>query len=152
MNVHLAIFLLLLCAACSYALWCGGGPERAAAATMMAGVVATRLTFTALPMRYRTLEWPMLLIDGLVLAAFVAIAMRADRRWPLAVATLHALSVGAHAVKVVQPDTIRTVYWMMTNLWIYPQLALLATGTWFHRRRLAMHGADPSWSNYSGRS
>lgn len=145
---HLAFYFATLFAACSYGLWAGGGPERAVAATMIAGTVGTRLTLTAFPQRYRSPEWQMLIVDLLVLAAFVAVATRADRRWPIAVAALHGLSVAAHAVKAIQPEVMRTVYWLMTNLWVYPQLAILAIGTARHRHRLKTTGADPSWSDF----
>ena len=152
MAPHLAFYFATLLAACSYALWAGGGPERIVAATMIAATAATRMTLTAFPLRYRAPELPMLLIDVAVLIAFTAVATKADRRWPIAVAALHGLSVAAHVVKAIQPEVIRTVYWLMTNLWVYPQLAILAIGTARHRRRLATTGADPSWSNFSGRS
>ncbi|QXQ07439.1 hypothetical protein KX816_05275 [Sphingosinicellaceae bacterium] len=119
---------------------------------MLCGVLATRMTNSALPVRYRSLEWPTLIVDAVVLIAFLAISVKADRRWPMAVTSIHALTVGAHAVKVVSPELIRTVYWMMTNLWVYPQLALLAAGTLRHRARLAGSGADRSWSRFSTRS
>lgn len=152
MAPHLAFFLATLLAACSYALARGGGPERAVAATMLAGVAVTRLTMTATPLRYRSPEWTMLAVDAAVLAAFTVIAIRADRRWPILVTALHGLSVGAHAAKAIEPTHMRTVYWLMTNLWIYPQLAVLVAGTVRHRRRVATTGADPSWSSYSDQS
>ena len=151
MALHSAIFFGVLLAACFYAILRGGGPERAVAAIMVCGVVATRVTNSALPLRYRSLEWPMLVVDIAVLIGFLAVALKADRRWPQAVTTIHTLSVGAHLVKALNPELIRTVYWMMTNLWVYPQLALLIMGTLRHQRRLRRNGADPSWSSYSTR-
>lgn len=150
MPLHSLIFFTLLFAACSYALIRGGRPEQLVALTMLAGVFATRLTMSALQNRYRGVEWPMMTVDLTILAVFVGIALRADRRWPFLLVGIHALSVAAHAAKIIDTHLIRTVYWMLTNLWIYPQLALLAIGTWGHQRRISRRGSDTDWSRFTG--
>jgi hypothetical protein len=55
-------------------------------------------------------------------------------------------------VKLVDPTLVPSGYAMAMALWSYPMLLLLVLGTFNHRRRLARNGADPSWSNSSGRS
>ena len=148
MHLHQFIFFATLLCVCSYALFRGGRPEQCVAAAMLLGVAATRVTLTALPTRYRTVEWPMMIIDVAMLAIFVAIALKADRRWPILLVAIHGLSVASHAAKLLDPNLIRTAYWMLTNLWIYPQFGILAVGTWRHRKRLLRDGADTSWSHF----
>lgn len=147
--LHVATFYACLLAACGYAFARGGGPERTVATIMLAGVAATRLTLSSPAIRYRDVETTTLAIDAAVLAGFVMVALRADRRWPMAIAALHGLSVAAHLAREVSPDMIRAVYKTVMVVWVYPQLALLAIGTRRHRTRLRRNGADPSWSSSS---
>jgi hypothetical protein len=150
--LHLALFYSLLLCACGYALARGGGPERTVAMMMLGGVVATRITLSAAALRSRDVETTILMIDTAVMIGFLLVASRADRRWPMAVATLHGLSVAAHAARGVSPEMIRVVYKTIMVAWVYPQLLLLIAGTWRHRARLTRLGADPSWSSSSRRS
>jgi hypothetical protein len=152
MMTNVVLFYSMLLCACGYAFARGGAPERAIAAIMLLGVAATRLTLSAAALRYRSIETTTLLIDAIVLIAFVLVAIRADRRWTMVVAALHGMSVAAHAARGVSPEMIRVVYKTIMVAWVYPQLALLLLGTWRHRRRLIANGADPSWSRSSHQS
>lgn len=144
------IFLALLCVSCLLALWLGGAPER-----LVAGIfVLAWLASKAVPRSWRIFaqfETMTLAIDILLLVALLLIALKANRRWPMAMTSLQAIIVLAHLAKLVDPQLIRPAYAIMTWSWPFLQLLLLIIGTLLHARRVARTGAVASWSSSSGR-
>ena len=140
-NMVVYTSLLLLCWA--YALGRGGAPERLGA-TILA--IASFLTAIAWRGSFRSVEVGVVLIDILCSLAFIALALRADRFWPLWLAALQVGGTAGHAVKLIDPSIIPRAYAFMLAAWAYPMLVLLVAGTWRHQRRLARFGFDKSWS------
>ncbi|MEO9129978.1 MAG: hypothetical protein ABI240_02090, partial [Sphingomonas sp.] len=101
--------------------------------------------------RFYGLETRVFILDGVILLAFTAIALRANRFWPMGIVVFHGMSVLGHLLKLADPRLIRTAYLVMLAFWIYPQLLLLVLGTWRHRVRLKRTGVDPSWRTSSHR-
>ena len=145
-------FAALLALTTLYALLAGGGPERIGAAVYAVSVAATHLILTAHTQRWLNVETGVFIVDVVTFLAFVPIALRADRFWPLWVSAFLGLGVLGHLARMVGPDTFWWAYAVVLTIWSYPVLALLALGTFLHRRRLARHGADRSWVSSSGRS
>src|SRR5687768_5194590 len=132
------IFLALLVLTCGYALWRGRSDERIVAAICLFAVVATRFAISPLSTRYSSVENGLLIIDLLMLAAFVAIALRSQRFWPLWVAGLQLTNSMAHLMKAIELDLMPAAYRVAAIFWSYPILIILAIGTWrTHKRRLA---------------
>ena len=73
------IFWALLLATCGYALWRGRKYEQLAAVICIAASVISVLARAPLHQRYAGLELGDLLVDTVVLLAFLAIALRSDR-------------------------------------------------------------------------
>lgn len=144
--LRIAVFVALLLLCCGYALWRGGGPERFAASAMLSATAVSALVRASIDQRFIEMEAGLLFVDGLLLVILIAIAFRADRGWPLLVAGLHLVTVGAHVIKIVKPDMIRVTYAVMITFWSYPVLIALAAGTCRHRQRLRHHGFDRDWS------
>lgn len=147
--LHLAIFYTLFSLTCCYALVRGGDPERLIAGIMILGVALTPIVVNPASRRFYGMEAGLLTLDILILLAFVAIALRANRFWPMGIAVFHSMSVVGHLLKLGDPRLIRTAYLVMLALWIYPQMLLLVLGTWRHRARWIATGADRSWSTSS---
>jgi len=147
------LFLALLVLCTLYALWAGGAPERIGASIYALSVAATFL-IVAKPHQqtWLNLEVGAFAIDAATFAIFVVIALRADRFWPLWVSALLGVAVLGHLARMVMPDTFWRAYAFVLSFWSYPILALMALGTFLHRRRLARKGADRSWASSSGRS
>jgi hypothetical protein len=143
--LNIVVYGLLLTACWTYAVIRGGSPERLGT-TILA--VFSLLTATAIPdnTRFRFLESGVLVIDVLCLAAFVMLALRAERFWPLWVAALQLLGVASHGVKFSEPGLIPTTYAFMLAIWSYPMIALMIAGTARHQARLRKFGSDRSWS------
>ena len=146
------LFVTLLALTTLYALWAGGGPERVAAAVYALSVVATHLALLASNQHWRNLEIGVLIVDAVTFVIFIFIALRADRFWPIWVSSLLGIALLGHLARFVMPDTFWRAYAKVLAMWSYPILALMVLGTFLHRRRLNLHGADRSWTNSSGRS
>ena len=142
--------LLILCT--SYALWAGGGPERLGAAIFALSVAATHLIRTANEQRWLDIEAGELIVDAVTFLAFVAIALRANRYWPLWVSAMLGIGMLGHLARGMIPDTFWWAYAVVLTIWSYPIVLLFALGAFLHRRRLSRYGVDRSWVSSSGRS
>lgn len=146
-------FLTLLVACTLYALWAGGAPERIGATIYAVSVAATFLIVTAQPRHpWLDLEVGAFIVDVAIFLAFIPLALRANRYWPLWVTALLGIGVLGHVAKLMMPDTFWRAYAFVLAFWSYPILALMALGTFLHCRRLKRHGADRSWVSSSDRS
>jgi hypothetical protein len=133
---HQFVFRALLIASCGYALWRGRSDERIVALVCIAATAASRLAFHPLSVRYTGVETGLLIIDLAVLAAFVFVALRSPRFWPLWVAGLQLTESTAHVMKAIDESLLPIAYGAAIALWSYPILVILALGTWRgHQRR-----------------
>lgn len=144
--LRIAIFLILLLGICGYALWRGGAPERIAAGAMLAATVGSALARSEVQYRFVDIEVGLFTIDALLLIILFAVALRADRGWPILVCALHLGTVGAHAIKLIAPDMIRVTYVVMVTAWSWPMVIALGIGTWRHCDRMKSQGYDLDWS------
>jgi hypothetical protein len=149
--LHLLTFYGLFVATSLYALIRGGVPERLVATVMIIGVALTPLVVSPVSRRFHAVEPGLFSLDLLIMVAFLAIALKANRFWPMGIVVFHGMSVLGHLLKFGDPHLIRSVYLVMLAFWIYPQLLLLVLGTWRHRVRLKATGVDPSWRTSSHR-
>ena len=129
------IFWALLIITCGYALWRGRKYEQLSALVFIAATIASVLARTSGQERYFAVERSDLIIDTLVLAAMVAIALRSDRFWPLWVAGLQLTISLSHVLKAIQPDLLPLAYAAAERFWSYPTLIILFIGAWRQHRR-----------------
>lgn len=130
-------FWAILLSTFAYALWRGRSDERIAATVCVVASIATRFAISPLTERYSGVEVGLLLIDGAVLAVFIAIALRSKRFWPLWIAGLQLTSSLSHLMKVVEVDLMPRAYAAAAVFWSYPILLIIIVGTWrTHRRSL----------------
>lgn len=145
--VYYALF-----AACGlYVLLKGGAPEKVGATILAIGSVLSVAAVSSPAGRFGAVEVGVFLVDVATLIAFLVLALRAERYWPLCVTALQAIGTAGHAAKLLDPGVIRSAYAIVLSLWGYLMLLLIALGTWNHQRRLARNGVDRSWSTFSGR-
>jgi hypothetical protein len=138
MAIHKYIFWALLLLTCGYALWRGRRYEQLAAVICIAASVISVLARAPLHQRYAGIEIGDLIVDTAVLLAFVAIALRSDRFWPLWVAGLQLTLSVSHLFKAIQPSLIPLAYAAAERFWSYPTLIIIAIGAWRqHRRHIA---------------
>jgi hypothetical protein len=146
------IFYLILAFCCLYAAIRGGTPEQIGAAIFAGAAVLTTAALSAPSARWGTVEVGAFAVDIAMLVALFALALRAERLWPLWVTALQLIGTAGHAVHFAIPEVIREAYAFVMAFWSYPMLFLLVLGTWNHQRRLARFGVDKSWSSSSARS
>jgi len=130
------IFGPLLLAVFVYAWWRGGTDERSIAATCLAGTIATMLAVSPLHKRYAGVEEGLLLVDLAVLAAFIVVALRSKRFWPLWVAGLQLTTFIGHILKGIDQELLPRAYGAALQFWSYPILVIVIVGTYRHHRRL----------------
>lgn len=143
------VALLILCT--GYAFVAGGWPERIGAGSYALASAATHLLLLNRTGRWRDLEFGVLIVDVLLFLVFTALALRANRFWPIWVSALLGLGVLGHLARWAGPDVIWWAYAVILSMWSYPILAIIAVGTWQHQRRLGRFGVDKSWSTSSDR-
>ncbi len=141
------IYYSLLSLACGFALWRGGGPERTVALLFVVASIASDNAYAIGSEKYLNVELGVLVIDVTLLAALIAVMLRANRFWPIAMVSLHGLGVLAHWVRAQEAGMIPPTYNALLSLWSYPMLLILVVATIRHRRR-RRSGGDPSWRPY----
>ena len=142
-------YLVLLIASCGYAIARGGAPERIGMAIIAGNAVLTFFLVSAPPIRFRGVEIGVFSVDVLAFLGFVALALRANRFWPIWVSALQGLGVLGSLAMMLHPRVIPWAYAVVLSIWSYPILALIALGTRNHQLRLKANGADPSWTRFS---
>lgn len=145
--VLLSIILQLLTS--GYAWWKGGAPERIVALLMLAAYALSMAVQSQFSNRFYGVEAGIFLVDGVMLLALLAVALRAERFWPIWMTGLQAVAVAAHLAKMVSPAVMPVAYATMLAFWSFPMMAILVIGTYRHSRRMAALGADRSWSDSS---
>lgn len=151
-----SLFYLIFLASCSaYILWKGGAPERIGIAIAIAASVLTFIATTSdVAQRWQQVETGVFLVDLATFAAFLILALRADRFWPLWITGMHLIGIATHSAKLADPMVVPWVYANTQALWAYPILLLIVIGAARHQMRLRRFGADNSWfgsSAHSGR-
>ena len=119
-----------------YAFARGRLDERYAASICVFATVATIVVASPLSRKYSDVEFGVLTVDLLALAAFSAIALRSKRFWPLWVAGFQLTSTFAHAMKAVQLELLPQVYAVAERFWVYPIFLVIVIGTWRGHQRL----------------
>lgn len=128
MNVYLYFALLALVS--GYAFVRGGREERIVAAVCIAASLVSLAVFRPAHVSYSDFQPRIALIDFAVLAAFVGVALRTRRFWPLWVAGTQLTTTIGHLLKLLDPDLLPVVYGAALASWSYLHLLILAVGTW----------------------
>lgn len=129
------VFFGALTASCSYAAWCGGWPERAGATIMVVATVLTIIAAGTFNSTWKGPEAAVALVDLLMLAALVNLALYSDRFWPIWVTSFHLIAVTTHLARLVDQSVAALAYANAAAFWAYPMMIALAFGTWNHQRR-----------------
>ena len=139
--------VLFLC--CGYAFRRGGRPERIGAAVALAASILSVAATTEFAARFKGVEAGILAVDVAVLCAFLALAVKTDRFWPLWATAFHTVAVATHIAIAADPTTVPRAYALAQGFWAYPVILSFAVGTWNLQRRLAQSAAAPSSSGSS---
>jgi hypothetical protein len=134
--MHPTLYWTLLALTCGYALARGRADARIVAAVCMIASVVTAFVLSAWQRRYSGVETGELVVDIVTLSAFVFVALRSDRFWPLWVAGLQLTTSMSHVLKALDLGLMPQAYAAAEKFWSYPILLILAIGTWRGHRRM----------------
>tara|TARA_R110000824_G_scaffold132349_2_gene294810 strand:+ start:38 stop:478 length:441 start_codon:yes stop_codon:yes gene_type:complete len=140
-------FLLLLLTSCIYALYRGGGPERWVASIIIGMGALDPLVHIVTPLEYATVDPGHLFIDLAAWLCLLAVALRANRFWPLCIVSLQTIAIAAHTARLLDVTIHPKAYMIMQIASSYPLLIVLMVGTFYHQKRLKSIGTDRSWRN-----
>lgn len=127
---------LILIAICGYAFVAGGREHKIVAAVSATASIVSVGVMGPVDQRYGGVEIGVLIVDLAVLAAFVAIALRSERFWPLWIAGLQLTTSFSHAAKAVNITLLPQAYAAAARFWVYPILLILFIATVRHAMRL----------------
>ena len=139
------VFFLLFGASCIYALYRGGGPERWTACVIIGMAALDPAVHVVTPLEYAKMDPGHLVIDLAGWIGFFAIALHANRFWPLCVVSLQSIALVAHTAKLLDVTIHPKAYMIMQIASSYPLLVVLMIGTFYHQKRLRTIGTDMSW-------
>lgn len=116
----------------------GGAPERAAAA-VVGSMFLLDPAYHAIwgqETLYHRVNPGHLVIDLWLLLGLSAVALRANRIWPLWLVSVQILAVIGHLLRFLSAQVDPLVYALFTRDTSYLQIALLFVGIWLYRRRV----------------
>jgi hypothetical protein len=137
----LVLYLVFLVGTLAYALLRGGPDERSGAITILIGVLLTQVVSVVGPSGNMAPGWfgpeiGVMVTDVAVFIAFVAIAYRSKKFWPIWAAASQLVAVLTHWTVILDPSIVKMVYTTAQPFWVFPMLAALVLGTRAHRRSL----------------
>ena len=107
---HYIFFWAILLGTFAFAFWRGRSDERTVAAVCLLATLATQFVIPPPQDRYAYLDLELVLIDLAVLLAFVAVAVRSDRFWPLWISGLQLTISISHLLKAIDADLVPRAY------------------------------------------
>jgi hypothetical protein len=124
-------FLAILLGTCGMAFWKGRNSEKWTTALLLIAAVAS----AALEKRvfYGT-ETGVLIVDLMLLAYLLVLALQSDRFWPLWAAAFQIVGTSIHLASIVDSEIWPAAYATAQVFWAYPVLLALAAGTWLEAR------------------
>ena len=114
----------------------------------VAASAASLLAYRLHAARFNSVETGIFVVDVVTFVAFLLLALRADRFWPLWITGIHLVGVATHTARLVDPRVLPWAYSVTQSLWSYPVLLLIVIGTARHQKRLKTHGHDTSWNGF----
>ena len=122
------LYFIGLIGACVYALAKGGGTERAAV-----GIIATAALLSQVASlmgnRWHGFEAYIMAVDAVMFVAFVALAKRSRKFWPIWAAAAQLIGTMTHLVVLFEPSVALEVYASTQPFWALPVIVAMIVGT-----------------------
>lgn len=135
--VRFSVQVVLLLLVALYAYKKGGRPERHVAFVLLGMLFAnsTHAAITGQWTDYEGIPWFRVILDFTGFALILAIALRADRWWPLWVGGVQLLAVLAHLLRALDASLPPLAYAVMERWPFWIAIVSTGIGTYFHARR-----------------
>jgi hypothetical protein len=141
-----AFYAGLAAGGCTYAIRCGGTPERVVGWILVATILADPLLHVVLRPRFQEVDPTHVIVDVARFAGLAAVALRANRYWPIWLSAFQLLALAAHLAKAMDLAIHPVIYGAMQVIWSYGILIGLILATRTHRRLTAGGATRRSWS------
>ncbi|MGE3690541.1 MAG: hypothetical protein AB7F98_04090, partial [Novosphingobium sp.] len=134
------------------ALWRGASPERCVVGVNVGMVVVDRLYHLAIggPVHFAIFDIGHFLIDLAAFAALSAVALKANRFYPICLAAIQLLAVTSHIVRAINPAVGGLVYAILILAPSYLLTAVFGAGMAWHLLHRRQRAGTPSWLTSSG--
>ena len=138
-----AVMLIVFLAALRW----GGAPEKLCATCLVSLPLGELLYHGVLGPEYITTstDFDHFAMDVVIAGGFLAVALKANRRYPLWLAAFQLVSVFGHFVRIPMRDLDGAAYLILVTAPSYCLIATLAIGIFRHHRRKAIFGEYRSW-------
>lgn len=139
---YTAIFGLLFAA-----LRWGAAPERVAAAVLVFQVISEFFyhEIFGAGVTLSEIDLGHAIMDGLAFAAFLALALQANRKYPLWLASFQLFALLTHLVREMAGEIQGQAYALLTLVPSYCMIVTLCCGILLHHRRSNQYGQYRSW-------
>lgn len=109
----------------------GGRDERIGCAILLIGSLASVLVVWGVPVQARVslIQRGVFVVDVVTLAAFVALALRTERFWPLWATAFHLVAVATHAAHFADARIVPRAYVLAQGMWAYPMWITILLGS-----------------------
>lgn len=96
---------------------------------MIVATIATRLVTGA-----THAQWPLALVDGMLLGGLIYVALQSRRYWPLWSAAFHATTMAAHGAVALSPPVDFRMMAGVTSIWSLFSLIVMPIGIMVDQR------------------
>jgi hypothetical protein len=129
-------FWLIVLAACAVVARLGAKPERHGMAIMLAGSVLSMIVARSATIRFKGVEIGIVAVDFAVMIAFLVMALKSTRFWPLWVTSFQLTALLTHFGAFLMPQTRAPAYAYMQGFFAYPMLMAILLGAYGHQKAL----------------
>jgi hypothetical protein len=125
----LVLYTVVLALVCASALILGGPTERRFAVVIILAMVLSQFAALASKQHWHGPEYGVAIVDAGVLVAFVVLAHRSERFWPLWASAAQLIALISHLPAILFPHLPMEMYASIQPFWAFPVFASLAIGT-----------------------
>jgi hypothetical protein len=122
------LYVLGLVAACVFALFRGGRTERAAVGIIVAAALASQVA-SLMGHRWHGFEPYVMAVDAMTFIAFVVLAKRSRKFWPIWAAAAQLVGTLTHLVVVFERSIALEIYASTQPFWAIPVIVAMVVGT-----------------------
>ena len=143
--IHFLAFTAAFLACFIYAFAAGGRPERLAMLAQLTAFVVGVLVISFQWTRWIGFPVGVALTDVGLALALIALALKANRMWPIVLAGMQVATVFAHMAKLLSFPLPTAGYAVFVQLWGWPMLFVTMIGIYKHRQRTRSFGKEKDW-------
>lgn len=143
--IHQLAFAAVFATCLAYVTFRGGRPERAAILAQLTALLLSLFAISFRSISGHRLPVGLALVDVLLAISLGALALKANRLWPILLAGMQVATIFAHLAKLLSFPLPPAGYVIFVQFWSWPMLAVTMFGTQRHHSRVKKFGAEQDW-------